>query len=42
MQTTDKIVIIIIIIIPGDLLAFKLSINFSRAHIMRTLCYWKQ
>ena len=31
MQTTDKIVIIIIIIIPGDLPAFKLSINFSRA-----------
>jgi len=35
MQTTDKIVIIIIIIIiPGDLPAFKLSINFSRAHMM--------
>ena len=31
MQTTDKIVIIIIIIIPGDLPAFKLSINSSRA-----------
>ena len=31
MQTTDKIVIIIIIIIPDDLPAFKLSINFSRA-----------
>ena len=34
MQKTDKIVIIIIIIIPEDLPTFKLSINFSNAHIM--------
>ena len=31
MQTTDKMLIIIIIIIPGDLPAFKFSINFSTA-----------
>ena len=31
MQTTDKMLIIIITIIPGDLPAFKFSINYSTA-----------